>query len=160
MTPLRFALFLVALCFVAAWQVTEIPVSPMYAVVDAGFVPKVVLAVLALCVLVYTLNALRGKEVDVSQEDQESSALPGSTARLLFFMGGMLSFLLLIKPLGFVLSASLAGVGVARSFDAQGLIRPFAMSLGIAVGFWVLFDRVLSVNLGPLLPTLLFGSPS
>lgn len=153
MTPDRFSVLLALVCLVGAWQIGEIPASPIYSVVDAGLVPKLVLGVLAVCVVLYGHRAFRGREVDVALEE-EHSALPGGPRRALYFLGGLLGFMVFIKPLGFVLSATFAGIGIARAFDADSLLKSLAVCLLISLGFWLLFDRVLSVKLGPLLPML------
>jgi len=153
MTPLHVALVLALLCGVAAWQVSVIPESMMQMAVGPSAMPAVVVGGLALLVLLYGISAARGRQVDESHEPDQS-ALPGANVRLLSLLGGGLCFMALIGPLGFILPATLCGLGVARGFDAPFGARSVAVCAAIAVVFWTLFARILGVDLGPGLPWL------
>jgi len=151
MTPLRLALWLLAVCGVAAWQLTVIPQSLMQMTVGPVLAPAAIVAGLTLVALVYGLSAWRGHQVDLSQEAGQE-ALPGSTTRLLSLLAGGLVFITLVIPLGFVLPAALCGMCIARAFDAP-LNAKSALICGlIATVFWVVFARLLGVGLGPALP--------
>jgi hypothetical protein len=154
MTPLRIAILLAALCGLAAWQVSVIPTSLMQMTVGASVVPAAVVAGLSVLALLYGISAWRGDQADESlQEDQ--SPLPGANRRLLFLLGGGLAFMGLVVPLGFILPATLCGMGVARAFDAPLNLKSFTLCGLIAAVFWVVFARVLGVGLGPGLPWLI-----
>lgn len=151
MSPLRLAFLLIALCGVAAWQVTVIPESLMQMTVGPVLAPAAIVAALSLVVVLYGISAWRGRQVDLSQDDGQQ-ALPGANARLLFLLGGGVTFMTLVIPLGFVLPATLCGMGIARAFDAP-LNAKSALVCGlIAAVFWVVFARLLGVGLGPALP--------
>ena len=75
--------------------------------------------------------------------------LKNTINRLSFFLGGFFLFVLLVKPLGFIFSGSLCGVGISRSFDTKISIKSFIISFLIAASVWTLFSVILSVNLGP-----------
>ena len=151
MTPLHVTLLLVAICGVAAWQVTVIPKSLMEMAVGPTLAPAVIVGALGLIALLYGISALRGREVDVSQEpDQEP--LPGANGRLLSLLAGGVVFMVLVIPLGFVIPATLCGMCIARAFDAPFNPKSALVCGGIAVLFWVLFARILGVGLGPALP--------
>lgn len=154
MTPLRIALLLAALCGVAAWQVSVIPQSLMQMTVGATLVPAAVVAGLSVLALLYGLSAWRGGQVDESQQDGQTP-LPGANRRLLFLLGGGLAFMGLVIPLGFILPATLCGMGVARAFDAPLNLKSFSWCGLIATVFWVVFAHVLGVGLGPGLPWLI-----
>jgi len=154
MTPLRIAFVLAALCGVAAWQVSVIPVSLMQMTVGPTLVPAAVVAGLGVLALLYGISAWRGGQADESlQEDQ--TPLPGANRRLLFLLGGGLAFMLLVAPLGFIVPATLCGMGVARAFDAPLNLQSFTLCGLIAAVFWVVFAHVLGVGLGPGLPWLI-----
>ena len=87
MTPLRLALWLLAVCGVAAWQLTVIPQSLMQMTVGPVLAPAAIVAGLTLVTVLYGLSAWRGRQVDLSQEAGQE-ALPGSTTRLLSLLGG------------------------------------------------------------------------
>ena len=153
MTPLRVALILAALCGVAAWQVGVIPESLMQMTVGPTLVPAVVVGGLTVLTLLYGLSAWRGQQADESLQDDQQP-LPGANRRLVFLLGGGLAFMALVVPLGFVVPATLCGMGVARAFDAPLGLKSALLCGAIATVFWLLFAQVLGVGLGPALPWL------
>ena len=96
MTPLRDALLLVALCGVAAWQVTVIPESLMQMTVGPTLAPGVIVAALSLFAVLYGISAWRGRQTDES-EAPDQSPLPGANARVLSLLGGGLAFIALVN---------------------------------------------------------------
>jgi Tripartite tricarboxylate transporter TctB family len=153
MTTYRFAACLTLICALAIWQVTVIPPSPMFSVVGATLVPAIVVGLLCVCTAFYWLSVKRRLAPDLAHTEGEQ-ALPGSTVRVLSFLFSGLVFIVAIKWLGFVITAALAGMGVAKAFDAPLNWKSALICLAIAGFFWVLFDRLLSVELGPLFPLL------
>ena len=155
MKPREFSFVLIAICALAVWQVFEIPSSPMYAVVGATLVPAVVVALFGFCSVSYLVQASRGRAKDCSVEEEERP-LPGGVQRFFyFFLAGAL-LTLAVGWLGFIATASLAGYGVARAFEAPSGWRSLVACFLISVFFWLLFDRMLSVDLGPLFPLFNF----
>ena len=154
MTPLHIAIALAALCGVAAWQVAVIPESMMQMTVGPSLVPTVVVAGLALLAVLYGISAARGRQVDESHAEGQTP-LPGASTRLLSLLGGGALFAALVVPLGFILPATLCGMGVARAFDAPLNFKSFTLCGLIAAVFWVVFAHVLGVGLGPGLPWLI-----
>jgi hypothetical protein len=154
MTPLRLAFLLIAVCGVAAWQLTVIPQSLMQMTVGPVLAPAAIVAALSLTAVLYSISAWRGRQVDLSQEAGQE-ALPGSTTRLLSLLGGGLVFMVLVIPLGFVLPATLCGMCIARAFDAPFNTKSALICGLIATVFWVVFARLLGVGLGPALPWLI-----
>ena len=153
MTPLRLAFLLLALCGVAAWQLSVIPPSLMQMTVGPVLAPAAIVVALTLVALLYGLSAWRGRQVDLSQGDGQE-ALPGSTTRLLSLLGGGVVFIVLVIPMGFVLPATLCGMCIARAFDAPFNCKSLLICGLIAGVFWFVFARLLGVGLGPALPWL------
>ena len=153
MTPLRLAFLLLALCGVAAWQLSVIPPSLMQMTVGPVLAPAAIVVALTLVALLYGLSAWRGRQVDLSQGDGQE-ALPGSTTRLLSLLGGGVVFIVLVIPMGFVLPATLCGMCIARAFDAPFNAKSLLICGLIAGVFWFVFARLLGVGLGPALPGL------
>jgi hypothetical protein len=154
MTPLRVALLLAALCGVAAWQVTVIPVSLMQMTVGPVLAPGVIVGALSVFALLYGVSAWRGRQADESAEPDQSP-LPGANGRMLSLLGGGVLFMALVIPLGFVIPGTLCGMGVARAFDAPLGFKSAAVCAAIASTFWVVFAQLLGVGLGPALPWLI-----
>jgi hypothetical protein len=154
MTPFRVALLLIALCGLAAWQVTVIPQSMMQMTVGPTLAPGVIVACLTLFAVLYGISAWRGRQADESlTPDQEP--LPGANARVLSMLGGGVAFIALVSPLGFVIPGTLCGMGVARAFDAPLNLKSAGICLAIASTFWFVFAQLLGVGLGPALPWLI-----
>lgn len=151
MTPFRVALALLALCGVAAWQVTVIPESLMQMTVGATLAPAVITGGLSLVCLLYGISAWRGRQVDQSLKEGQT-ALPGAGKRLLSMLTGGAVFMGLVGPLGFVIPAALCGLCIAKAFDGPMGARALLICSAIALTFWVLFAGLLGVGLGPALP--------
>ena len=153
MTPLRLSFLLLALCGVAAWQLSVIPPSLMQMTVGPVLAPGAIVVALTLVALLYGLSAWRGRQVDMSLDDGQE-ALPGSTTRLLSLLGGGVIFIVLVIPLGFVLPGTLCGMCIARAFDAPFNGKSLLICGLIAGVFWFVFARLLGVGLGPAFPWL------
>ena len=154
MTPFRVAFLLVALCGVAAWQVTVIPVSLMQMTVGPVLAPGVIVGALSVFAVLYGVSAWRGRQADESLEPDQSP-LPGANGRMLSLLGGGVLFIALVVPLGFVIPGTLCGMGVARAFDAPLSLKSAAVCAAIASTFWCVFAQLLGVGLGPALPWLI-----
>ncbi len=154
MTPLRLALLLLAVCGVAAWQLTVIPESMMQMTVGPTLAPAAIVAALSLVAVLYGISAWRGRQIDLSHEDGQEP-LPGSTTRLLSLLSGGVAFIVLVIPLGFVLPGTLCGMCIARAFDAPFSAKSALICGSIAAVFWFVFARLLGVGLGPALPWLI-----
>lgn len=150
MTSKKLSIVLLLACGLSIWQVTVIPESPMYAAVGATFVPAVVVGLLTVFALAYAISAFRNKNPDVAIDDPQEIPLPGATRRFAYFFGGCIAFVVFIKPLGFLVAGTAAALGIARSFNAALNLKSLVICSLITVSFWVLFDPLLSVDLGPL----------
>lgn len=125
----------------------------MYAVVGATLIPGVVVALLCCCTLLYIVSVIKKSAVDTT-DDEDEAPLPLAQSRALYFSFGAIVFVFTIKWIGFVLAGTLAGMGIARAFDAPLGFKSFLVCVASSGFFWALFDRLLSVDLGPLLPFL------
>ena len=140
---------LLALCAIGIWQTTIIPESTMYSEVGPILAPSVVVGILTLLGIIYLLSSIKGKAPDCIESEDEVPLEGGNNRIFYFFASGML-FILLIKPLGFLIPATICGVGVARSFDAAFNVKTFTICTAITLAFWGLFSALLGVDLGPL----------
>ena len=150
MNAKRLSLMYLAAGILSIWQVTVIPVSPMYAAVGASLVPGLVAVFFTLLVLAYGLQTIKGDIPDAA-DDPDEQALPEGPKRFAYFFGGCLLFVLLIKPVGFLIAGTASAMGIARSFDAPISLKSILICFLITLAFWVLFDLILSVDLGPVL---------
>ena len=140
---------LLALCAVGIWQVTIIPESTMYSEVGPILAPSVVIGVLTLLGIIYLFNSIKGKSPDCIDTADEVP-LEGGNRRVFYFLICGTIFIFLIKPIGFLIPATICGVGVAKSFDAPLDVKTILICLSISLVFWGLFSALLGVDLGPL----------
>ena len=143
------ASFLLVFCGVAVWQVLSIPESTMYSEVGPVLAPSVLVALLSLLGVFYLFSAISSKAPDCVHQEEEQP-LPGGSRRVLYLLGGGFAFIFLTKLIGFLIPATLCGLGVSMAFDAKFNIRTILMVLAIAGAFWTLFSAILGVDLGPL----------
>jgi hypothetical protein len=150
MNAKKLSVLLLVACGLSIWQVTVIPESPMYATVGATLVPAVVAGLLTAFAIAYAFVAFRNKTPDAAVDDPEESPLPQATRRFAYFFGGCIGFVVFVKPLGFLIAGTVAGLGIARAFDAELNLKSLVICTLITLSFWLLFDPILSVDLGPL----------
>ena len=136
------------MCSLALWQITQIPKSTLYDTVGASLVPKFAVGIFIFFVILYVYQSLTRKLPDIAN-DKNEKPLKNSINRLGYFLIGFLLFVLLVKPIGFILSGSLCGLGISRSFDTKISIKSFIICFLISASVWILFSIMLSVNLGP-----------
>jgi hypothetical protein len=84
----------------------------------------------------------------------DEDAEPGSLSRVMNLLGGGAIFIIGVPWLGFVLPATVCGMGVARAFNAPFGWRSAVVCGLVAVVFWLVFAQLLGVGLGPALPSL------
>ena len=143
------ASFLIVFCGVAFWQVFSIPESTMYSEVGPVLAPSILVALLSLLGVFYLLTTISSKAPDCIHHEDERP-LPGGSKRVMYLLGGGLAFVLLTKLIGFLIPATLCGLGVSMAFDAKFNTKTILMVLAIAGAFWTLFSALLGVDLGPL----------
>jgi hypothetical protein len=143
------ASFLLVFCGVAVWQVLSIPESTMYSEVGPVLAPSILVALLSLLGVFYLFSAIGSKAPDCVHQEEEQP-LPGGSRRVLYLLGGGFAFIFLAKLIGFLIPATLCGLGVSMAFDAKFNVRTILMVLAIAGAFWTLFSAILGVDLGPL----------
>jgi hypothetical protein len=144
------ASFLLVFCGVAIWQVFSIPESTMYSEVGPVLAPSILVALLSLLGVFYLITTISSKAPDCIHHDDERP-LPGGSRRVMCLLGGGLAFIFLAKLIGFLIPATLCGLGVSMAFDAKFNIKTILMVLAIAGAFWTLFSALLGVDLGPLI---------
>lgn len=151
MTPSKVSVLLLAICAVAGWQVSVIPESAIQMAVGPDLVPAVVVLLMSLVSVFYAYSAFQGKQRDEASEE-DHSALPGSQLRMATLLLGGVIFIVLVPIAGFVIPATLCGMCIARSFDAPLNMRSALICGSVALGFWVLFAKILLIGLGPASP--------
>lgn len=140
---------LLALCAVGIWQATIIPESTMYSEVGPILAPSVVIGVLTLLGIIYLITSLKGQSPDCI-DSEDDVPLEGGSQRIFYFLASGMLFILLVKPIGFLIPATICGIGVAKSFDAPFNVKTISICLVITLAFWGLFSALLGVDLGPL----------
>jgi hypothetical protein len=121
----------------------------MYSEVGPILAPSVVIGALTILGIIYLLTSLKGKSPDCI-ETEDAAPLENGNQRIFYFLVSGMLFILLIKPIGFLIPATICGVGVAKSFDAPFKAKTFLICASIALVFWGLFSALLGVDLGPI----------
>lgn len=121
----------------------------MYSEVGPILAPSVVVGILTLLGIIYLLSSIKGKAPDCIESEDEVP-LEGGNNRIFYFLASGMLFILLIKPLGFLIPATICGAGVAKAFDAPANFKTLIICLLISLSFWGLFSALLGVDLGPL----------
>jgi branched-subunit amino acid permease len=143
------ASFLLVFCALAVWQVFSIPESTIQSEVGPILAPSILVALLSLLGVFYLFTTISNKAPDCTHQ-AEDRPLKGGSTRVLYMLGGGLTFILLAKVIGFLIPAALCGLGVSIAFDAKFNLKTLLMVFGIAGVFWTLFSAILGVDLGPI----------
>lgn len=122
----------------------------MYSEVGPVLAPSILVALLSLLGVFYLFSTISSKAPDCVHQEEEQP-LPGGSRRVLYLLGGGFAFIFLAKLIGFLIPATLCGLGVSMAFDAKFNVRTILMVLAIAGAFWTLFSAILGVDLGPLI---------
>jgi putative tricarboxylic transport membrane protein len=138
--------FVVALGALALLQAAVIPASPIYAQVGPKLVPYLISACLLLLGAGLVASALRGGWSAALPEVRE--APPANYRALGLLLAGLLANLVLIGPLGFTLAATVQFALVAAAFGSRKLLRDLVIAFLVSLGAWLVFARLLGVNIG------------
>jgi putative tricarboxylic transport membrane protein len=138
------ALGVIALGFLALYESTQIPVSPMYAQVGPtamAYVASFLLVALGIGLLV---ESLRGDWVSPPEE----SETPLDLRALGWLLLGLVLNIGLIGPLGFIPASTLLFVCTARAFGSRRPLRDAAIGAGFAAIAYFGFAELLGINIG------------
>lgn len=117
-------------------------ISGFKALSGAGSVPMATTLVMVISAFIVALRTSRlGK---VAHETIAKDILPGM---VIFFIGLLIVFGLLLKPLGFVLTAALFLIVAIKVLSRKGWGYTLAVALGSLVIIWIVFRVVFTVLL-------------
>lgn len=146
--PVVFALALLGLTGVAAWQVWLIPSPPAFTAVGPSVMPAAAVGLLGALALGYLVQGLRGSNPDL-RDDPEEGALPRSGQRSVWLLGGLAAMLVLLPFVGVGAAGIVSFVLVAQSFESRRPLRDLLVAALVSFALWYLFDQLLGVKLGP-----------
>lgn len=150
------ALGVIALGFVALYETTQIPVSPMYAQVGPTLMAYVASALMIALGIGLMVSVWRGDWVSPPEETEVKLDL-----RALGWLGaGLVLNIGLIGPLGFIPASVLLFACTARAFGSTRPARDALIGLIFAAVAYFGFAQVLGINIGTgdLLANFLEGS--
>jgi len=139
------AVGVIAFAGVVWWQTTNIPVSPMYAVIGPtafAYAVAVALGLLGFALLGQALTGTWG-ETDAGEDP-----VPPDKAALGWLVLGLGLNVALIQPLGFVPASILLFCCTARAFGSRRPLRDLAIAVGLSGVAFFGFDRLLGINIG------------
>jgi putative tricarboxylic transport membrane protein len=142
-----------ALSAVGAWQVSLIPQPAVVSYVGPSAMPAAVVGLLAILSVGYLLLVLLRREGLVAA-DPEDSPLEGGMLRMLWVLAGLAAMLVLLPLVGVGPACLASFVLVARAFDSRRPARDAGVGVIVVLCLWTIFDRLLGVQLGPLVKGL------
>lgn len=137
------AIFTLLLAAVVYWQVSAIPVSPLYAKVGPTVFPLITAAGLGIMGVMLLISALKGGW----QPEEEKEHTPDRLA-LGWVIAGLVLNVLLIGKLGFTVASIILFVCVARGFGSRQPLRDAAIATIFALVAYLGFAKALSINIG------------
>lgn len=135
---------ILALAAIVLWQAGAIPQSALYAVVGPRVVPYIVGAGLALLGAGLIVAALR----NAWGRDPADDAVAIDWRALAWIGVGLVLNVVLIAPLGFIISSTLLFACVARGFGSRAWPRDAGIGLAIALVAYVCFEKLLGIRIG------------
>lgn len=143
-----FAIAILALGIGLGVGTAMLPGEGGYSGVGPNFMPAMVSGGTIIAGVWLLVEALAGgwrNRSPESPEERGEHAL--SNAAFAWVSAGLLAQMALVVPAGFVISATMLFVFVARGFGSERWIRDTAVGLGLALIVYFFFTRALSVNL-------------
>lgn len=128
-----------------AWQTFLIDADGGYAGIGPRFFPLVVAAGLAICGIGLALQAMFGGYLNLDEIPERVGA--AGLKGLAWILGGLIFQLLTIGMLGFVPTATVLFVCVARAFGVKSWLRPVIIGAVLALAIWGIFTELLGVSL-------------
>jgi putative tricarboxylic transport membrane protein len=137
----------VVLGLVWLYGALALPQAATYAVVGPGFFPAVIGAGLVVLGLLLLVAVARGERFEPQEaEDADVTRTPSRSAFWLTVAAGVVP-VLVIRPLGFPIAASLAFALTARAFGSARVLLDLGVGLLLGVACWLLFSRLLGLSL-------------
>lgn len=135
-----FALFALGGIYLSLRLPLGTPLEPM-----PGFVPLVT-CIFLLCVSLVQLV------VSVFNADRQFDKVGEEWKRSAYVIAGLIAYSLALDHAGYIIATAALSLLIMRILEPKSWLEPVIVSLGITVFSYVLFDRVLNVNLpeGPL----------
>lgn len=143
--PVVVALAVLGLGIGVVWMTTLISVSPAYARIGPTFFPRIVGTALVVLGALLLVNAGTGRwQCEATDPDEPRPDL----IPLAWVGGGLVLNLLLIVPIGFILSSTLMYIMVAKGFGARRIW--FAALVGFILAFiaYYGFAQLLGLRMG------------
>lgn len=125
-------------CMILSWSLPfGTPLEPM-----PGFVPFAVSVVLLLASVIHLVVALRGRG-----ESVDVDTVGEMWRRPAQVVVGLLLYSLVLDWLGYIVATTALALLVMRVFEPDAWLKPLAIAIFVSGASYVLFDRLLEVNL-------------
>ena len=127
--------------------VFDIRILPTYARVGPRFFPLVVSIGLIICGIVLGIQAYLGKTPEPQEEENVDIHAPISLSAIFILGFALFLDIMLIERLGFILSSAILFVGATIAFGDRHYLKNSLWGLGLAVFIYLIFTRLLNLNL-------------
>jgi hypothetical protein len=137
------ALGVIGIAFLAWWQTTRIPVSPLYSKVGPTVAPTI--AWIGLMILGFALlyAAIRG-----GWQTEEEKETPTDRPALAWVVGGLAVNVALIEKAGFTVASVLMFLAISRGFGSRKILRDAGIAIVMALAAYFGFAQALGIDIG------------
>jgi hypothetical protein len=148
------ALGVIGIAFLAWWQTTRIPVSPLYSKVGPTVAPTI--AWIGLMILGFALlyAAIRGgwqtEEEKETPTDRPALAwvVGGLVANVLLIGGFSVPGLVVIPPAGFTVASVVMFLAISRGFGSRQPLRDAGIAIALTLTAYFGFAQALGIDIG------------
>ena len=137
-------LALAALAILIAWNTFHMRIPPNYARVGPQVFPYVAAGALALVGACLFVQAWLGRPDRVAADTDRTDWLALGAITI-----GFVFEILFIKRLGFILSSTVLFMAVAFAFGSRKYIRDLVVALILCIGAYLVFTKLLNLQLPP-----------
>ena len=99
------------------------------------------------------VQAVASDPAQAAEPEDGALVTPFRPSSFMLALGSAVLPMLLMRPLGFPITAALVFAGVARAFGSTRIVFDLALGAAVSVTSWLIFNQ-LGVNLGSFLPFL------
>lgn len=137
-------LILLALASLIAWNTFQMRIAPNYARIGPQVFPYFTAAALAIAGICMFVQSMRGDPGRLAPDTDLTDWKALAAIAL-----GFLFEILFIKSLGFILSSSVLFVSIALAFGSRRYIRDIVIALVLCTGAYLVFTKLLNLQLPP-----------
>ena len=138
------ALFFLVLAGLMFYEISQLPASSGYSGVGPRLVPGAVGTGLLLVGICLLFQALTG---GFRALEHEGEGVAPNVRAVLWIVGGLVVFMVIAKPVGFVFAATALFMAAAKGFGSTRWKLDLLCGAGVSVAAFIFFNAILGVDL-------------